>query len=130
MILAFDSIRSRKELKHNFALLQVYEWTNQSVVLSAFFWGYVILQIPTAQIGKKYGPKWLLVICVAVDSIACISIPTIADLFGSTGVMGCRFFQGLAEGGIAPLLHTLLGKWAPPCERSVMTTVSYAGNLI
>lgn len=107
----------------------MYDWTNESVVLSAFFWGYVFLQIPTAQIGKRYGPKWILVTCVAVDSVSCILIPTIAETFGSNGVMVCRFFQGLAQGGIAPLLHMLLGKWAPPCERSVMATMSYAGKM-
>lgn len=112
-----------------FFTFQVYDWKNQSVVLSAFFWGYVILQIPTAQFGKKYGPKWVLAACVIVDSVSCLLIPTIAEVFGSTGVMGCRFFQGLAQGGVAPLLHTLLGKWAPPSERSIMGTLSYSGKL-
>lgn len=73
--------------------------------------------------------NWFFVICVAMDSTSCLLIPTVAQIFGSTGVMVCRFFQGLAQGGIAPLLHMLLGKWAPPCERSVMATLSYSGTL-
>ncbi|KAJ8929850.1 hypothetical protein NQ314_017454 [Rhamnusium bicolor] len=103
-----------------------YNWDNQSVVLSAFFWGYVILQLPAAQLGKKFGAKWILVCCMTVDAIACLLIPISADCFGSTGVIMCRFLQGLAQGCISPLLHTLLGYWAPPCERSVIGTFSYA----
>ena len=109
-------------------IFQTYNWDNQSVVLSAFFWGYVILQLPAAQLGKKFGAKWLLVCCTTVDSLACLSIPTSAEYFGATGVMICRFLQGLAQGCISPLLHTLLGYWAPPCERSVIGTFSYAGE--
>ncbi|KAJ8923275.1 hypothetical protein NQ315_001832 [Exocentrus adspersus] len=106
-----------------------YKWSNQSVVLSAFFWGYVVLQLPAAQLGKKFGAKWLLVCCITVDSIACLLIPVCAAYFGATGVMVCRFFQGLSQGCIYPLLHTLLGYWAPPCERSVIGTFSYAGSV-
>ncbi|KAJ8980969.1 hypothetical protein NQ317_013423 [Molorchus minor] len=110
--------------------IPTYNWDNQSVVLSAFFWGYVVLQLPAAQMGKKFGAKWLLVSCVSVDSIACLLIPLSAEYFGASGVMACRFFQGLSQGCISPLLHTLLGHWAPPTERSVIGTFSYAGSVV
>ncbi|CAH1154733.1 unnamed protein product [Phaedon cochleariae] len=108
--------------------IEVYDWDNQSVVLSAFFWGYVLLQVPSAQLGKKFGAKWMLVGCTSLDSLSCILIPVMASRFGSTGVMICRVSQGLAQGGVAPLVHTLLGCWAPPSERSVMATVAYTGG--
>lgn len=78
--------------------------------------------------GKRFGAKWVLAACVIVDSVSCILIPLAADNFQSSGVMVCRFFQGLAQGGVAPLLHMLLGNWAPPSERSVMATLSYSGK--
>ncbi|XP_057654227.1 putative inorganic phosphate cotransporter isoform X1 [Diorhabda carinulata] len=109
--------------------VETYNWTNQSVILSAFYWGYVVLQIPIAQSAKKFGVKWILVVCVLVDSGSCMAIPTMANIFGSGGVMACRVLQGLAQGGIAPLTHTLLGCWAPPSERSVLGTITYAGSI-
>lgn len=54
-------------------------------------------------------------------------IPTMARLLESKGVMLCRFLQGLAQGFLLPSIHTLLGHWAPPSERSRIGTFSYAG---
>ncbi|XP_060523180.1 uncharacterized protein LOC132700078 [Cylas formicarius] len=109
--------------------IPTYHWTDQSIVLSAFFWGYIIFQIPAAHFGKKYGIKWILVGSTTLDSIACILIPTMAHAFGSQGVMLCRFFQGVSQGFVLPLVNTLLGHWAPPSERSRIGTFSYAGSV-
>lgn len=100
------------------------------MVLSSFFWGYVFLQLPAAQLGKKFGAKWLLVGCTLTNAGFCISIPLFAEYCGSVGVIIARFFQGLSQGCIPSLLHTLLGYWAPPSERSVIGTVSYSGTNI
>ncbi|KAJ8937275.1 hypothetical protein NQ318_005673 [Aromia moschata] len=110
--------------------IPTYHWDNQSVVLSAFFWGYIVLQLPAAQLGKKISVKWLLVCCTVMNSIFCILIPTLAKYFGSVGVIVSRVFQGLFQGCIPPLVHNLLGHWAPPTERSVLGTFSYSGAII
>ncbi|CAH1972863.1 unnamed protein product [Acanthoscelides obtectus] len=106
-----------------------YQWNNQSVVLSAFYWGYVVLQIPAAMMGKRVGPKWLLVAMATIDSISCVLVPVSAEYFGASGVIVCRVAQGLAQGGISPMLHMLLGHWAPPSERSVMGSFAYSGSV-
>ncbi|CAG9865519.1 unnamed protein product [Phyllotreta striolata] len=108
--------------------IETYDWEKKrSVLLSSFFWGYFVLQIPVAYLGKMYGPKSMLVVCSLVDSTSCLLIPTMARRFDAYGVIACRIFQGLAQGGIAPLVHSLLGRWAPPSERSVLGTVTYTG---
>ncbi|XP_074040781.1 putative inorganic phosphate cotransporter [Leptinotarsa decemlineata] len=107
--------------------IETFKWTNESVVLSAFFWGYVIFQIPAAQLSKKVGAKWMLVGCTILDSLSFMIIPIVASHLGSIGVMGCRVLEGLAQGGVSPLVHTLLGTWAPPGERSVLGTFAYSG---
>ncbi|VEN35354.1 unnamed protein product [Callosobruchus maculatus] len=109
--------------------IPTYHWQNQSVVLSAFFWGYVVLQIPAAMAGKKLGAKWLLVGMATVDSVSCLLVPVSAEYLGSNGVIVCRVAQGLAQGGISPMLHMLLGHWAPPSERSVMGSFAYSGSV-
>ncbi|XP_050308726.1 putative inorganic phosphate cotransporter [Anthonomus grandis grandis] len=107
----------------------VYHWTDRSIVLSTFFCGYIICQFPAAHFGKKYGIKWILVCTNILDSTSCILIPTMANEFGSKGVMVCRFLQGLAQGFLLPSIHTLLGHWAPPNERSRIGTFAYAGSV-
>uniref|UniRef100_A0A336M251 CSON007770 protein n=1 Tax=Culicoides sonorensis TaxID=179676 RepID=A0A336M251_CULSO len=48
-----------------------FAWTEktQGVVLSSFFWGYVITQIPAGQLAQKFGPKILLLI--SIGTCAC-----------------------------------------------------------
>jgi ACS family sodium-dependent inorganic phosphate cotransporter-like MFS transporter 5 len=108
--------------------IPTYDWDDKSVVLSSFFWGYVVLQVFAGQFGKMYGPRWFLVVSMVVNSIVCILTPVIADNLGSKGVMGCRVIQGLFQGFIFPSVHNILGKWAPTPERSRLGTFVYSGS--
>ncbi|KAJ8980970.1 hypothetical protein NQ317_013424 [Molorchus minor] len=110
--------------------IPTYTWDNQSVVLSSFFWGYLLLQLPAALFGKKMGVKKLLAVCMLTNSLFCISIPILAEHSGSVGVIFARVVQGLSQGCIPPLVHNLLGHWAPPSERSVLGSFSYSGAII
>lgn len=111
-------------------LLQTYDWNDKSVVLSSFYWGYIILQIFAGVIGNTYGPRWLLVMAMTVNSIVCMVTPVVADHLGSKGVMGCRVVQGLFQGFVFPSIHNLLGKWAPTAERSTMGTFVFSGTTV
>ncbi|XP_018323914.1 putative inorganic phosphate cotransporter [Agrilus planipennis] len=104
----------------------VYEWHDKSIILSSFFMGYIIPQVVAGQLAKKYGPKWFLLVTMAVGSLFSILIPTFAR-FGSWGVILCRIIQGFCQGFIFPSTHNLLGKWAPICERSRLGTFVFAG---
>lgn len=98
--------------------------------MSSFFWGYICLQIPAGIIGKKYGTKIILMISMAVNSISFMLIPVMAVKFGSYGVMACRIVEGLAQGFFFPSCYTLLGKWAPIDERSVLSSIVLSGMAI
>lgn len=107
--------------------IPTYDWDNKSVVLSSFFWGYIILQVFAGQLGRTYGTKWLLVGAMFINSTACIFIPLMSDKLGSGGAMGCRVVQGLSQGFFFPSIHNLLGRWAPPSERSRLGTIVFSG---
>lgn len=107
--------------------IPTYEWKNKSVVLSSFFWGYICLQIFAGQWGRTYGTKWILVIAMMINSTACMLIPVMSDHLGSYGAMGCRVVQGLSQGFFFPSIHNLLGRWAPPSERSRLGTIVFSG---
>ncbi|XP_060531328.1 putative inorganic phosphate cotransporter [Cylas formicarius] len=103
------------------------EWTDKSVILSAFFWGYILSQAFGGWAANQYGPKWFLVVSMGIGSILGFLVPTVAANFGSKGVMAIRALQGLSQGFVFPSIHYLLSQWAPLSERSRMGAFIMAG---
>lgn len=105
-----------------------YEWNEQdkSMVLSSFFWGYVVTQIPGGQLAKRLGGKIMLLTSITLCSLLALLTPTFAA-YGWQAVVGLRVVQGLCQGCIFPSTHTLLAKWAPPSERGTIGTYCYSG---
>lgn len=64
-------------MKYFLDFFQSFDWDmqTQSVVLSSFFWGYVILQIPAGELAAKFGGSVLITISVAVNSAVSLLIP-------------------------------------------------------
>ncbi|XP_018333995.1 putative inorganic phosphate cotransporter isoform X2 [Agrilus planipennis] len=104
-----------------------YQWTDKSTILSSFFWGYVVAQVAAGIVIKKTGTQWLLFGSMFLSALTSVLIPVAAST-GSWAVMVCRIFQGLAQGAFFPGCHVMLSKWAPPSERSILGTLTYAGN--
>ncbi|XP_030762099.1 putative inorganic phosphate cotransporter [Sitophilus oryzae] len=104
------------------------EWKDKNLILSAFFWGYVIPQTFAGWAANRFGAKWFLVVTMLVQSVLGTLIPLTAAQFGSRGVMISRAVQGLCQGFIYPSLTHLLSQWAPSEERSRLGTVVFAAG--
>ncbi|KAI5639150.1 major facilitator superfamily domain-containing protein [Phthorimaea operculella] len=106
-----------------------FNWSiqKQSVILSSFFWGYIVLQVPAGELAARFGGKVLITILVAVNSLVCLLIP-FASVYGWQYVCACRVVQGLSQGFLNPAMHNLLGKWVPLEEKSRLGTLTYAGQ--
>ncbi|XP_052747726.1 putative inorganic phosphate cotransporter isoform X2 [Galleria mellonella] len=100
----------------------------QSMILSSFFWGYIVLQIPGGVLASRFGGKILILICIGVNSLITLLIPTAARLGDWQMVCACRVLQGLSQGFIYPSLHTLVAKWVPLEEKGRLGTVVYVGG--
>lgn len=50
----------------------------QSVILSSFFWGYVVLQIPAGEMAAKFGGSILITVVVAGNAAISMLIPIAA----------------------------------------------------
>lgn len=100
----------------------------QGVVLSSFFWGYVLTQVPAGQLAQKFGPKVLLLLSIGTCSTLAVFTPIVASLGGWQGLVALRGLQGLSQGFIFPSTHTLLSRWAPVSERGRLGTYCYAGS--
>ncbi|CAG7816241.1 unnamed protein product [Allacma fusca] len=105
-----------------------FNWTReqQGIILGSFFWGHVITQIPGGILAQKYGPKWPLGYGILFTSLLAIVTP-IAARWSITALIIVRILQGLVGGVVWPAMHLLLGKWAPPDERSKLVSIVYAG---
>ncbi|CAH1107273.1 unnamed protein product [Psylliodes chrysocephalus] len=98
----------------------------QGYVLSSFFYGYVITQIPFGILAKRYGNIYFLGVGMLINSLFGLLVPISAKM-GIWWLIVVRFIQGLGEGPIVPCTHALLAKWIPPNERSRMGAFVYAG---
>ncbi|KAK9882064.1 hypothetical protein WA026_018914 [Henosepilachna vigintioctopunctata] len=104
----------------------VWETDIQGYVLSSFFYGYVITQIPFGILSKRYGNIYFLGVGMLINSLFGLLVPVAANM-GIWWLILVRFIQGLGEGPIVPCTHALLAKWIPPNERSRMGAFVYAG---
>ncbi|KAL3285321.1 hypothetical protein HHI36_019430 [Cryptolaemus montrouzieri] len=104
----------------------VWETDVQGYVLSSFFYGYVLTQIPFGILSKRYGNIYFLGIGMLINSLFGLLVPISAKM-GIWWLLAVRFIQGLGEGPIVPCTHALLAKWIPPNERSRMGAFVYAG---
>jgi sugar phosphate permease len=108
--------------------IPIYDWHDKSIILSSFFWGYIIPQVGAGQLAKRFGPKWFLVGTMTICSLFSLLLPVMAQTLGSEGVMICRALQGFCQGFFFPSIHNLLSHWVPISERSRLGTFVYAGN--
>lgn len=104
------------------------EWHDKSIVLSAFFWGYVLPQIFAGWMAGRYGAKWFLIVALGACGGMCIFLPLMAAAFGSKGVMVSRALQGFSQGFLFPCVHHALSQWVPPEERGRLGTLVYAAG--
>ncbi|CAG9767284.1 unnamed protein product [Ceutorhynchus assimilis] len=104
------------------------DWHDKSIILSAFFWGYVLPQVIAGWLAGRYGFKWFLIAPMSICGCLCIFLPFMAAWFGSKGVMINRALQGLCQGFLFPSTHHSLSQWVPPDERSRLGTIVYAAG--
>lgn len=99
-----------------------FEWQTdvQAYVLSAFFYGYVITQIPAGILGKTYGNIYFLGIGMLVNSVFGLLVP-IAARMGLWWLLAVRFIQGLGEVSTVRSMASLgAGKDADPVTRKLV----------
>lgn len=96
-------------------------------VLSAFFCGYILTQIPGGWIARRYGGKWPFAVGICGAAIAGIVTP-IAMMTGPIETMATQFVSGLFEGLNFPAMHELFSRWAPVHERSKLACFTYSGT--
>lgn len=111
-----------------------YKWERSTAgyVQSAFFVGYILLQLPAASLADKYGAKKFILICVGGSSIITLITPFIA--FVPFVLILSRFIMGLVQSCMFPSCFVILVNWLPAKDRTLgfalLSTASYIGSVI
>ncbi|XP_049836705.1 putative inorganic phosphate cotransporter isoform X2 [Schistocerca gregaria] len=106
-----------------------YDWDPQtrSTILSSFFWGYVLFQIPAGQLAERFGANIFFSSALFITGALSLLTPVAADLGDWPLVCACRVLQGASQGFLYPSIHTLLSLWVTPEESGLLGTIVYAG---
>ncbi|KAL7737228.1 hypothetical protein ACLKA6_005410 [Drosophila palustris] len=107
-----------------------YNWSEQikSLVLSSFFWGYVLTQVPAGPLARRFGGKVTILTGLSICSVLTVLTPLCARLGGWKLLCAVRLLEGICQGFLFPSCHTVISAWAPPKERASMGNFTYAGN--
>ncbi|CAF1030732.1 unnamed protein product [Adineta ricciae] len=108
-----------------------YNWSKntQGILLSAYFGGYILTQIPAGYIAGRYGARILFSGAIFTSSLITVFMPAAA---GTHWFLFSVFqiFVGLAHGTIWPCMVVTMAHWAPANERGKLMGFMNAGAQI
>src|SRR5689334_7523356 len=101
------------------------------IVISAFFLGYAIMQVPGGWLADRFGSKIVVIVTIAMWSLFTVMTGFAASL---ASLIAIRFIFGIAEGGFPPAsikgIAELFDKKARPKVSTLLTSSNYAGSMI
>ncbi|CAK9834371.1 Putative inorganic phosphate cotransporter [Anthophora retusa] len=108
---------------------QQYDWDGmmQGIILSSFYWGYVVTHLPGGMLSEKFGGKHSLGLGILATAVFTLITPIVVEWGEATGLIAIRVLMGLCEGTTFPALNAMLAQWTPPEERSKIGSLVFAG---
>ncbi|XP_035284686.1 sialin isoform X1 [Anguilla anguilla] len=105
-----------------------YSWDTdtQGYLLGAFFFGYLLTQIPGGYLAGRLGGRIFMGGGVVGTAALTLLTPLAAEL-GVYWLFALRMLEGFGEGVTFPAMMAMWACWAPPLERSRLITFSGAG---
>lgn len=98
----------------------------KGTVMSAFYWGYGVSQIPGGFLAQRYGGRRMLIACFTCwCTICCFLMPQTAS--NISGMIAARVLIGVSQGFLIPSVHTVLSEWVLPHERAKATSLTTSG---
>ncbi|WOL03692.1 putative anion transporter 6 [Canna indica] len=99
--------------------------SSKGLILSTFYYGYVMSQVPGGWAAQYIGGRRVLLLSFLLWSLTCCLVPLDASRVNI--MVFSRFLIGVAQGFIFPSIHTILAQWIPPNERSRSMSLTTSG---
>ncbi len=101
----------------------------QGLILGAYFWGYIISQIPAGYLAGRFGARFIFGGAIFVSSLVTMFIPLGANRHWIVFSI-LQVIVGLAHGTIWPCMAVIMAHWAPTNERGKLMGFINAGNFV
>ncbi|PKU76430.1 probable anion transporter 6 [Dendrobium catenatum] len=99
--------------------------SSKGLILSTFYYGYVLSQIPGGWAAQSLGGRRILLLAFLLWSSICALVPM--DPNQVVILVISRLLVGAAQGFIFPCIHTILAQWVPAHERSRSVSLTTSG---
>ncbi len=103
-----------------------WDYKTQSIVLSSFYIGYLVMQIAGGRLADRFGGALVLGIGVLVWSLFTIITPW-AAILGFYVLLLARVGMGLGEAVTFPSVYSMVTRWFPNTERSKAIALNASG---
>lgn len=109
-------------------MAEEYGWSKgtQGIILSCFYFGYILTQLLGGYLADRFGGKIVLAVGVLWWSLFTILTPLAAS-FGIVALIVARILMGMGEGVTFPSVYSLYSKWVPIRERARSMALSSSG---
>ncbi len=101
------------------------------VLMSAFFWSYVLVMMPTGALINRYGPKLMGFYCCLGWGLATMAVAVVT---GFKSMLALRIVLGATESPAYPVSARVVSVWVPSRERTFSSAAfdscSRLGNAI
>lgn len=87
----------------------------QGHILSSFFYGYLVMQLPAGLLLARIGPRYIVSAGIIGTGLINLLTPLIADYFWL--FIASRFTMGLLQASVFSSVYYLVTKWTPDGER-------------
>ncbi|GFY58935.1 hypothetical protein TNIN_343881 [Trichonephila inaurata madagascariensis] len=91
-------------------------------ILSSFYYGYVVTQMPGGILCDRVGAKFLFGSGILMTCLLYLFIPLAASQ-GAIFIIAIRVLQGFSEGLTFPAITYAISNWSPKCERSRISAI-------
>jgi MFS transporter, ACS family, solute carrier family 17 (sodium-dependent inorganic phosphate cotransporter), other len=90
---------------------------------------FIFNQAPGAAVAQRFSAKWVMFFSVVIN-VVCTLLTPWAAYQGVWVVVIMRVLEGIGGGVTFPAEHTMISNWAPPTERSTISSIIYAGTAL
>lgn len=106
-----------------------FEWSEaaQKAIESAFFWGYLLSQVPGGLLAERIGGKHTLSVGILISTLGTLLTPLAAREGDVLGLIEVRIIMGIGQGLLYPSLNVILANWAPTEERGRLGAIVFSG---